>query len=105
MSWWRPTKDEDLNPDIVQVNIPPAEDIRKKYPTKRFSKWEEKILGAVVLINTLAEDSRLGSPDPDRAIVYSAESQDEMKYVAKRFAEAGYEARYGNVGFNVKISW
>ena len=105
MSWWKTAKDENLNPDIVQVNIPLAKDIRKKYPTERFSKWEEKILGAVVLINSLAEDSRLGKAQPDRAIIYSAESQDEMKYVAKRFAESGYEARYGNVGFNVKISW
>lgn len=105
MSWWKIVKDEGLDPEVVQVNIPLAKDIRKKYLTGESSQWEERILGTVVLINTLAEDYILGKSGPVRSTIYYAESQQEMRYVAKRFAEAGYEARYGNVGFNVRISW
>lgn len=105
MSWWKTIKDEGLDPNVVKVNIPPAKDIRKKYPSGAPSEWEEKIFGTVVMINSLVENAKCGDRDAKRSIMHSAESLEEMRYVSKRFFEAGYDVQVGNVGHNVKISW
>lgn len=89
-----------------KTNIPPREDIEKRYAdvSRATVEWEKRIAETVAEINLCVENYLLGRSLDVRSVIYPSKSNQERVYAAKRFGDAGYNTVAVGYG-ELEVSW